>query len=241
MMIILQQKRLSEVQRDFINNMSHEFRTPLTSISLAADVLEEESGEHGGDRQRLRKYVAILKDQTHLMNNKIEKVLQQAETEQILFRINKEKIDLRLFLSDIKDQFISRVEHENGTISLDCQAEKPFVMADATHFAGVMINLLDNAIKYKANSPEIRISVADADKKVQLTVADNGLGIDKKHLRRIFMPFYRVPSGNVHNVKGSGLGLSYVKKICDMHGWKIRVESQPGAGTKVIMTIPKAT
>jgi two-component system phosphate regulon sensor histidine kinase PhoR len=239
-MIILQQKKLSEVQRDFINNMSHEFRTPLTSISLATDVLEEESANAGGDRQRLRKYVAILKEQAHVMQNKIDKVLQQAETERRLFRINKERIDLSEFLLNIKDQFSSRVEHEGGVITFECKAENPAILADPTHFAGLVINLIDNSLKYKSRPPEIVIMVTESGKKLFLRVSDNGLGMEKKHIRRIFMPFYRVPSGNVHNVKGSGLGLSYVKRICDLHGWDIRVESQPGQGTQVTMTIPKA-
>jgi two-component system phosphate regulon sensor histidine kinase PhoR len=239
-MIILQQKKLSEVQRDFINNMSHEFRTPLTSVSLAADVLEEESVHAGGDSQRLRKYVAILKEQTHVMQNKIDKVLQQAETERRLFRINKERIDLASFLAGIKDQFSSRVEHEQGSITLDCRPASPFILADPTHFTGLMINLIDNSLKYKSRPPEIMITVTEMGKKLLLRVSDNGLGIEKKYLRRVFMPFFRIPSGNVHNVKGSGLGLSYVKRICDLHGWDIRVESQPGKGTQVTMTIPKA-
>ena len=237
MMIILQQKRLSEVQRDFINNMSHEFRTPLTSISLAADVLEEEA--NGGDPARFGKYVGILKDQTLLMQNKIEKVLQQAETEQRLFTLNKELIPLSDFLTGLKDKFRHRLEHENGKIEFECQAENPVVLADRTHFSGVMINLVDNAMKYNTRPPEIMIRVTEVGVKIHVSVADNGTGIDKKHLKRVFMPFFRVPSGNVHNVKGSGLGLSYVKKICELHGWKIRLESEPGKGTTVTMIIPK--
>jgi len=241
MMIILQQKKLSEVQRDFINNMSHEFRTPLTSISLAADVLQEESSKGAGNSERLRKYVAILKEQAHLMNNKVERVLQQAETDHKLFRINKERINLKEFLSNLRDQFSNRVEHLRGTLSFSCGVEAPIIMADATHLTGIMINLLDNALKYTVELPEIRVQLSEDDGKIIISVSDNGLGIERKHLRRIFMPFFRVPSGNVHNVKGSGLGLSYVKKICDLHGWKIKVDSLPGKGTSVFIIIPKSS
>ncbi len=241
MMIILQQKKLSEVQRDFINNMSHEFRTPLTSISLAADVLQEESSKGAGNSERLRKYVAILKEQAHLMNNKVERVLQQAETDHKLFRINKERINLKEFLSNLRDQFSNRVEHLQGTLSFSCGVEAPIIMADATHLTGIMINLLDNALKYTVELPEIRVQLSEDDGKIIISVSDNGLGIERKHLRRIFMPFFRVPSGNVHNVKGSGLGLSYVKKICDLHGWKIKVDSLPGKGTSVFIIIPKSS
>jgi two-component system, OmpR family, phosphate regulon sensor histidine kinase PhoR len=239
MMIILQQKKLSEVQRDFINNMSHEFRTPLTSISLSADVLEEEAG--GGNLDRLRKYIAILKEQTRLMQNKVDKVLQQAETEHRFFKLIKEPVDLKDFLSDIRDEFHSRVEHVNGLLTLECQSTNAMILADKTHFSGVVINLLDNALKYNINPPDIRILVKELGNKYCIEVNDNGLGIEKRHLRRVFMPFFRVPSGNIHNVKGSGLGLSYVKKICDLHGWQVRVESEPGKGTAVKMTIPKLT
>jgi two-component system phosphate regulon sensor histidine kinase PhoR len=211
----------------------------LTSISLSADVLEEESS--GENPARLKKYVAILKEQVSLMHNKVDKVLLQAATEQRFFRINKEKFPLKDFLSDIKDEFNSRVEHADGKILLDCPPGNPSIMADKTHFSGVMINLLDNALKYTVNPPEIFINLTEQGNKIILSVRDNGVGIEKKHLQRVFMPFFRVPSGNIHNVKGSGLGLSYVKRICNLHGWKIRVESEPGKGTTVKMTIPKAT
>jgi two-component system phosphate regulon sensor histidine kinase PhoR len=237
MMIILQQKRLSEVQRDFINNMSHEFRTPLTSISLAADVLEEEAD--GGDSARFGKYVSILKDQTLLMQNKIEKVLQQAETEQRLFTLNKEPIPLTEFLSELNDKFRHRLENENGKITFECQAENPVILADRTHFSGVMINLVDNAIKYNLNPPEILIKVEEKANRIQVSVTDNGTGIDRKHLKRVFIPFFRVPSGNIHNVKGSGLGLSYVKRICELHGWKIWLDSESGKGTTITVTMSK--
>lgn len=236
-MIILNQKRLSEVQRDFINNMSHEFRTPLTSISLAADVLEQEA--NGNDPARFRKYVGILKDQTLLMQNKIEKVLQQAETEQRLFTLNKEIIPLREFLTDLKEKFRHRLEHEQGKIGFECIAGNPVILADKTHFAGLLINLIDNSIKYTERPPEIMIKVEEAGGLLRLSITDNGTGIEKKHLKRIFMPFFRVSSGNIHNVKGSGLGLTYVKKICELHGWKIRLESEPGKGTIVLIAIPK--
>jgi two-component system phosphate regulon sensor histidine kinase PhoR len=237
MMIILQQKRLSEVQRDFINNMSHEFRTPLTSISLAADVLEEEA--NGGDPERFGKYAAILKDQALLMQNKIEKVLQQAETEQRLFILNKEPLHLNDFLADLTGKFRSRVEHDKGRISLETGPGNPQILADRTHFSGVLANLLDNAMKYTLDPPEIKIAASVTGRNVFLSLKDNGMGIDRKHIRRVFMPFFRVQGGNIHNVKGSGLGLSYVKKICDLHGWKVRLESESGKGTTVTIIIPK--
>jgi len=238
MMIILQQKRLSEVQRDFINNMSHEFRTPLTSIGLAADVLEEEG--IGGDKARFERYSAILKEQIAVMQNKVDKVLQQAETEKKFFILKPEKLKLSDFLAEIVDEFKTRVEHRNGFIRLEDLAGNPEILADRYHFTGVLINLVDNAIKYTERQPEIMISISAIPGKIALNISDNGPGIEKKHLKRVFMPFFRVPSGNVHNVKGSGLGLSYVRKICELHKWKIRMESEPGVGTSVTLFIPKS-
>jgi two-component system phosphate regulon sensor histidine kinase PhoR len=238
MMIILQQKRLSEVQRAFINNMSHEFRTPLTSISLAADVLEEEGT--AGNKGRFDKFSHILREQIDILQNKVDNILQQSETEKKFFHLNKETISLSDLLREVLDEFSTRVEHKGGMILLDDKAGNPEILADRYHLNGVMINLIDNSLKYISQPPEIKVEIAEISGKVQLTVRDNGDGIEKKYLKRIFMPFFRIPSGNVHNVKGSGLGLSYVKKICDLHNWKIKVTSEPGSGSAITLVIPKA-
>ena len=237
MMIILQQKRLSEVQRDFINNMSHEFRTPLTSIGLASDVLGEEGP--GGDAERFNKYSIILKDQINLLQKKVDKILQQAETEHKFFKLNKERLFINELIVEIADEFKPTAEHRNGRIEFDYLAGNPVILADRYHLSGILINLIDNALKYTDKPPLIRISLISNSRKISLKLEDNGTGIDKKYIRKVFMPFFRVPSGNIHNVKGSGLGLSYVKRICDLHGWRIRIESEPGKGTGITLIIPK--
>jgi len=238
MMIILQQKRLSEVQRDFINNMSHEFRTPLTSIGLASDVLGDEGP--GGDPERFKKYAAILNEQVLVLEKKVDKILQQAETEHKFFRLNMEKIFLKDLTEELADEFKPAVEHRNGRLEIDNRAGNPAIMADRYHLSGILINLIDNALKYTVKPPVVIISITEKSSGILLKVEDAGTGIEKKYFRKVFMPFFRVPSGNIHNVKGSGLGLSYVKKICDLHGWKIRIESEPGVGTGITITIPKA-
>jgi len=235
--IILRQKRLSEVQRDFINNMSHEFRTPLTSIGLASDVLGEEGP--GGDANRFNKYAVILKDQINILQKKVDKILQQAETEHKFFKLNKEKLVIKDLIEEIADEFKPAAEHRKGRIELENLAGNPVILADRYHLSGILINLIDNALKYTDKPPLIRISLISNSRKIYIKLEDNGIGIDKKYIRKVFMPFFRVPSGNVHNVKGSGLGLSYVKRICDLHGWKIRIESEPGKGTGITLTIPK--
>jgi two-component system, OmpR family, phosphate regulon sensor histidine kinase PhoR len=238
MMIILQQKRLSEVQRDFINNMSHEFRTPLTSIGLASDVLQEEGC--GGDQGRFKKYSVILKDQISILQKKVDKILQQAETEHKFFRLNKEKIDLNLLAREIIEEFKPAVEHKSGILEVESVVDSPVILADRYHLSGILINLIDNSLKYTDKPPFVRISLHESPGKFILKIEDHGAGIEKKYLGKVFMPFFRVPSGNIHNVKGTGLGLSYVKKICDLHRWKIRIDSEPGKGTTIILTIPKA-
>jgi two-component system, OmpR family, phosphate regulon sensor histidine kinase PhoR len=238
MMIILKQKRLSEVQRDFINNMSHEFRTPLTSIGLASDVVNEEG--RGGDPDRFSRYSVILKEQISILQKKVDKILQQAETEHKFFKLNKEKIHLRELIGEIAGEFKPAVEHRNGRLEVENMSDEPVILADPYHLSGILINIIDNSLKYNEKPPVVKITLTGVNRKLILRVEDNGTGIEKKYIRKVFMPFFRVPSGNIHNVKGTGLGLSYVKRICDLHGWKIRIESEPGMGTAITFTIPKA-
>jgi two-component system phosphate regulon sensor histidine kinase PhoR len=238
LMIILQQKKLSEVQRDFINNMSHEFRTPLTSIGLATNVLAEES--QGGDPERFSKYTAILQDQVQVLQKKVDRILQQAETEHKFFKLNMEKIDLLKVAEEVADEFRPAAEHRNGRIEIDNQAGNPLILADHYHLSGILINLVDNALKYTEKPPLVKVIISAKRGKYLLKVEDSGTGIEKKYFRKVFMPFFRVPSGNIHNVKGSGLGLSYVKKICSLHRWALKIESEPGVGTGITITIPKA-
>jgi two-component system phosphate regulon sensor histidine kinase PhoR len=238
MMIILRQKRLSEVQRDFINNMSHEIRTPLTSIGLATDVLGEEGP--GGDPERFLKYSYLLKEQTLLLQKKVDRILQQAETEHKFFKLNRERILLKDLIDETADEFRPATEHRNGMVEVNNQAANAMILADRYHLSGVLINLIDNALKYTDKQPQVTISILEKQGRILLRVEDKGTGIENKYIRKVFMPFFRVPSGNIHNVKGSGLGLSYVKKICDLHGWRIRIESEPGKGTGITLTIPKA-
>ncbi len=238
MMIILRQKKLSEIQRDFINNMSHEFRTPLTSIGLATDVIREEGP--GGDAVRITKYSGILKEQISLLQKKVDRILQHAETEHKFFRLNKERLDLTSVVEETAGEFRPVVEHRDGRLVTENLAGNPVILADKHHLSGILINLIDNAIKYTDTPPVINIRLTGTVNKVILEVKDSGSGIDKKHIRKVFMPFFRIPSGNIHNVKGSGLGLSYVKKVCDLHGWKVRIESEPGKGTVITVTMKKA-
>jgi two-component system phosphate regulon sensor histidine kinase PhoR len=190
-------------------------------------------------RDRFQKFSHILKEQIDVLQNKVDNILKQSETEKKFFYLQKEKVYLSEVLNEIVEEFSSRAEHQGGSIELQDEALNTEIMADRYHLNGIFINLVDNALKYNSKPPRVTIKIIELTGKIYVRVKDNGHGIDKKYLRRIFMPFFRVPSGNVHNVKGSGLGLSYVKKICDLHHWKIQVVSEPGSGTEITLIIPK--
>ncbi len=232
MFIILRQKRLSEMQKDFINNMTHEFKTPISTIKISSDVFLG-SPEIVGN-QRLMQYATIIREQNNRLNSQVEKVLQLAKIEQDSFQLHLEKIDLHELLAGIVESTRLQVEKQGGVIHCTLEAASPVVSADRLHLTNILHNLLDNAVKYCRESPDITVKTENAPgNKLRLTIKDEGIGIGKEYLGRVFEKFYRVPTGNVHNVKGFGLGLFYTKNICDSHGWKISLDSEPGKGTCV--------
>jgi two-component system, OmpR family, phosphate regulon sensor histidine kinase PhoR len=233
MFIILKQKRLSEVQRDFINNMTHEFQTPISTIKIASDVLSQ--AKIMDQPERLKKYVQIIKHENNRLKNQVDTLLTTA-------RIGKGQMELDLKIQEIHEivNEVSesvKVELEDN-FNLDLQATKTSIYADRMHLLNVLRNLTENAIKYSKNSPEVTIGTKNEDNKLIITIKDKGIGIPREHISKIFDKFYRVPTGNLHNVKGFGLGLNYVKEIVNIHKWKINVESEPGIGTKFIISIP---
>jgi two-component system phosphate regulon sensor histidine kinase PhoR len=235
--VILRQKQLSELQKDFINNMTHEFKTPISTIKISADVFLN-NPEIKADK-RLYQYANIIKDQNLRLNNQVEKVLQLAKIEGDSFKLNPEKIDLNEFLLAIVESTQLRVEKMQGLLETKLPESPVYIYADQLHFGNILHNLLDNALKYCETKPHIQLNVAVETAGIQLSITDNGIGIEPEHQKRIFDKFYRVPTGNVHNVKGFGLGLYYVKNICQAHGWKILLESNPGKGSTIQLNIPK--
>ncbi len=236
MFVILQQKRLSEMQRDFINNMTHEFKTPISTIAISSDVI---ANPHIVETpERLSTYAGIIKEEAGRLNRQVEKVLQIAKEERNEFRLNKEQVDLHELVKNAADSFGVTIHDKQGKITLDLKAANHLVNADRQHLANVIYNLLDNAVKYTNEAPLIKIGTVNFDKKILLSVQDNGIGIKKEYQRKIFDKFFRVPSGNLHNVKGFGLGLSYVRNIVNAHGWKIKVDSEPGKGSTFTLEIP---
>ncbi len=231
--IVLKQKRLSELQKDFINNMTHEFKTPISSIKIAADVLSNNTSVR--EDKRLSRYATIITEQNQRLNNQVEKVLNIARLERDNFKLKKETIDLNKTLSNIVEN--ESVRLNDGKISLNFE-EDVEIYADPLHFTNVITTVLDNAIKYSEGDPEILISTELRNNLTVIKIKDSGIGIEKEKLKHIFDKFYRVSTGDVHNVKGFGLGLFYVKNICNSHGWIIDAQSELGKGTTFIIKIP---
>jgi two-component system phosphate regulon sensor histidine kinase PhoR len=233
MSVILKQKRLSEVQRDFINNMTHEFQTPISTIKIATDVLG--TAKIMTQPERLKKYVDIIRLENNRLKNQVEAVLTTA-------RIGKGNIEIDVQLQDLHALIWEVTESvrmdlgENFKLNLD--ATKTTILADRMHLMNIIRNLIDNAKKYSKQPPFISLNTLNDDRFVFIAIEDKGIGIAKEHLARIYDKFYRVPTGNLHNVKGFGLGLNYVKEMIKMHKWELDVESEPGVGTTFVIRIP---
>jgi two-component system phosphate regulon sensor histidine kinase PhoR len=236
MIVILRQKQLSELQRDFINNMTHEFKTPISTINISTDVFLK--NEKIQEDPRLGRYASIIKEQVLRLNTQVEKVLQLAKIERDNIELHVEELNLTELIHSIVPSIELKVTDKNGHLSLDLKAENAYIKADKLHLTNILHNLVDNSVKYAKKAPEIVIGLRKEENTVILSVKDNGIGIPKEHLRRVFDKFHRVPTGNVHNVKGFGLGLFYVKTMCKEHKWQIDLQSELGQGTIINIRMP---
>jgi two-component system phosphate regulon sensor histidine kinase PhoR len=235
--VILRQKQLSEMQKDFINNMTHEFKTPISTIKISAEVFLNNPTVQSDPR--LMQYARIIQDQNLRLNNQVEKVLQLARIEGDNFRLSPEKLNLHELLEQIIPAVRIKVEENGGSLHCALEAPTPFIMADRLHLSNIIHNLLDNAIKYCRENPVVEVRTLAKGKSILLVFSDQGIGIPPEYQHRVFEKFYRVPTGNIHNVKGFGLGLFYIKSICQAHGWKIDLDSEAGRGTTITITIPQ--
>jgi len=234
--IILKQKRLSEIQKDFINNMTHEFKTPISTIGISASVIADP--EILKEPGRLQNYAAIIADQNKRLENQIEKVLQVASIEKNKLHLNFEKINIHELIRDVSKSFNLTIKDKDGKLIFQLDADEQVVMADKIHLTNVIYNLIDNAVKYSQNAPYISVTTSNSGQKLLLEISDKGIGIEKKYNQKIFNKFFRVPTGNIHNIKGFGLGLNYVKNIIDAHHWELHVKSQVNEGSQFIISIP---
>lgn len=234
MWVILQQKKLSDLQKDFINNMTHEFKTPISSIKIASEYLKKEPFIR--DNEKLKKYTDIIADQNERLNNQVENVLSLARLESDNFKLKLENFDAISAIRDIINA--ENIKLGEGSVSLQNQYESILITADKLHFSNVIHNILDNAEKYCQRIPNIIVKTSINNKNLLLEIIDNGIGIKKEELEKLFKKFYRVSTGNVHDVKGFGLGLFYVDNICKAHGWNIKVDSEHDKGSKFSIQIP---
>lgn len=234
--IIFKQKRVDEIKNDFINNMTHEFKTPISTISLASQMLLDEGMVK--NPKSLRSISNVIRDESKRLSFLVEKVLQMAVFDQGKAHLKLKKIDINSLISNVSINFRIKVENSQGTLVEKLEARESSVFVDEVHFTNVIYNLLDNALKYKRSAPNLQIITWNKGDEVVITIKDNGIGISEENLEKVFEKFFRVPTGNVHDVKGFGLGLAYVKKIVELHGGTINVESELNVGTKFNIFLP---
>jgi len=235
---MLRQKKLSEIKNDFINNMTHEFKTPLATISLAVDALKNEKVM--SNPEKMTYFSSIIKEENQRMNRQVETILKAALMEKQEVQLMLRPIHLHEVIEDVVGNFILQLEDKKGKAELSLDASDDLIDADEVHLSNLVNNLIDNSIKYSKDSvpPDIRIATSSDDKKITLRLEDNGIGMSKETVKRIFEKFYRAHTGNIHNVKGFGLGLSYVKTMVEAHGGSIKVDSVLGKGSVFNIEIP---
>jgi two-component system phosphate regulon sensor histidine kinase PhoR len=233
---MLRQKKLSEIKSDFINNMTHEFKTPLATISLAVDAIGNEKVVR--DKEKIRYFSGIIKEENKRMHRQVETILQSALLDQRDIKLNLKEVDVHELIRTGVQNLELQLKTRGGRVELQLDARQHVLCADEVHFSNMISNLLDNALKYSREKPLIRIETSNHRKSIVICVSDNGIGMSRETLARIFEKFYRAHTGNLHNVKGFGLGLAYVKAIADAHQGKIRVESAPGKGSRFELEFP---
>ena len=233
---LYRQKKMSEIKNDFINNMTHEFKTPLATISLAVDAMRNEKVLQ--DREKMGYFSSIIKEENKRMNKQVETILQASLMDRQEIQLNRKPIHVHQVIHAVLDNFSLQLADKNGETVLQLGAGNDLVEADEVHFSNLISNLVDNAVKYSNNNLLIKVSTFNIAKNISIRIEDNGIGMNKETQKRIFEKFYRAHTGNLHNVKGFGLGLSYVKTMVDAHGGKIRVDSTLGRGTAFIIDMP---
>ncbi len=235
---LLKQKKLSEIKSDFINNMTHEFKTPLATISLAVDALKNE--KVAGDKEKTDYFTGVIKEENKRMNKQVEAILQAALLDKQEVQLNLKKLQAHTLITSAVNNMTLPIQEKNGVLEVKLDAANDLIMADEVHFINFVNNLLDNAVKYSKENPLIKLSTSNTGNQFKIKIEDNGIGMNKETLNRIFEKFYRAHTGNIHNVKGFGLGLSYVKTMVTAHHGTIKAESTLGKGSCFTISIPVA-
>ncbi|MGB3948821.1 MAG: HAMP domain-containing sensor histidine kinase [Bacteroidia bacterium] len=233
---IFKQKKLSEIKNDFISNMTHEFKTPISTISLACEVLNDNTVEKSPER--VNNYVKMIGDENKRLSLLVENILQTAILDKGEFKLKIQNIDIHSLIEQTIVNIKIQVENKRGEITTDLSATSSQINADRVHVTNIVFNLIDNALKYSNKEPQIKISTKNINEGILIAIQDNGIGISKENQKRIFDTMYRVPTGNIHNVKGFGLGLSYVKAVVEKHGGAIDVESELNKGSTFKVYLP---
>jgi two-component system, OmpR family, phosphate regulon sensor histidine kinase PhoR len=235
---LLKQKKLSEIKSDFINNMTHEFKTPLATISLAVDALKNEKVK--ASEEKTNYFTNIIKEENKRMNKQVETILQAALLDKQEVQLNLKKLPAHDLITSALNNITLQVEEKQGKLEVNFNAEKDMIMADDVHFTNLINNLLDNAVKYSKGNLAIKLTTENSGNQLKIKIEDNGIGMNKETVNRIFEKFYRAHTGNVHNVKGFGLGLSYVKTMVQAHHGTIKADSVLGRGSTFVIMVPLA-
>ncbi|MBP8033916.1 MAG: HAMP domain-containing histidine kinase [Bacteroidia bacterium] len=233
---LLREKKISEHTTDFLNNMTHEFKTPLTNIALASKMIIKDSNIKQEDK--IKHYSGIILEENEKLRLQVEQVLSMTALERGEIPIQKTEIDIHQLIQDSVKCMHLQLENKQGSLNLKLNADRFVVMGDKTHLTNTICNLIDNAIKYSIEKPEISIQTSNSDSNLVMVVSDKGIGIEKEYQDKVFDKFFRVPSNNLHNVKGFGLGLAYIKTIIELHRGEIKLDSEKQIGTSFTITIP---
>ena len=237
-LLLMREKRLSEHTNDFLNNMTHEFKTPLTNIALAGKMITKDASNR--QEEKIKHYSEIILAENEKLRLQVEQVLSMTALERGEIPLRKTELDIHELIREAIKYISIQIENKQGELKLNLDAENPVIFGDKTHLVNALYNLVDNAIKYSPEKPELSIRTHNHEQQFILVVSDKGIGIEKEYQKKVFEKFFRVPTGDVHDVKGFGLGLSYIKKIVELHQGKIDLESTPGKGTTFTITLPNA-
>jgi two-component system, OmpR family, phosphate regulon sensor histidine kinase PhoR len=235
---LMKEKRISEHTADFLNNMTHEFKTPLTNIALAGKMILKDSTIN--ERDNIKYYSGIILEENEKLRLQVEQVLSMTALERGEIALHKTEFDFHVLIDEALKCMSLQMENKLGNVKLNLKAERFIVMGDKTQLTNIMCNLIDNAIKYSNEKPELSIQTSNKGRNLITVFSDNGIGIEKENQEKVFDKFFRVPTGDVHDVKGFGLGLAYVKKIIELHGGTIELQSEKGKGTTFKITLPNA-